>query len=88
MLGACCSSWSQKYLDFSFLFAFVGERLFVPCETRFEGVFLEVNVLFVLILRSHDSGLVDDAFVCEASAVERAGAFPAIAWFVIAVVVD
>ena len=39
----------------------------------------------MLILRSHDSGLVDDAFVCEASAVERAGGLSAIAWFIVAV---
>ena len=54
----------------------------MPCEARLKRTFCEANILFVLILGSHDSGLVYHAFVCKASAVEGAGAFSAVAWFV------
>ena len=46
----------------------------MPSVTCLEGAFCEANVLFLLALGSFDSGLVDDASVREASAVEGAGA--------------
>ena len=53
----------------------------MPSVTCLEGAFGEANVLFLFALGSFYSGLVDDAPVREASAVERAGALRAVAGF-------
>ena len=63
----------------------MGKRLLVPSVACFEGAFCEANVLFLLVLGPYDSGLINDAFVFEASAVEGAGALRAVAGFFVAV---
>ena len=63
----------------------MGKRLLVPSVTCLEGAFCETNVLFLFVLGPYDSGLIDDAFVFKAGAVEGAGAFRAVAGFIVVV---
>ena len=82
MLGEGCSSYLDKAVAFPSLL-WVNDCL-CPVKRVLKGPSVR-PMYFFFILGSHNSCLVDGAFVCEASAVERAGTFRAIVWFVIAV---